>query len=303
MTLNSLDIGSIGPYIGAAWQKQLSTSEDPANGQWYFNGANGDGIGLYGGLSDAVPAGLVFNENSMTYVPTQIMATSNIVDNRNGLAPQSTVQLSYSYTNSSTTSSTITHSVKVGLGLDIKAKADFIIAGAEATVKMSVDYTFSYSSTTSETKSDTVTVSQSIPVTVPTGKVYKAVLAATSQSLRVPYTATIMVTGTSETWFEDRINGHYNWSADAGTVWGWINQYQTAGDDSVLYQNLGGGRGGVTVSGVLDASQVANFQVQVFDITGAPGQNLKRAMDSGIAATGVGESLVPEGTLINTIDI
>jgi Clostridium epsilon toxin ETX/Bacillus mosquitocidal toxin MTX2 len=303
MALNSLDLSIVGPFIGSAWQRQLNTSEDPANGRWYFDGANHDGIGLYGGLSDAVPTGLVFNDNSMTYVPHQIMAASSIVDNRNGLVPQSTVQLSYSYTNSSTTSTTMTHSVKVGLGLDIKAKADFIIAGAEATVKMSVDYTFSYSSTTSETKSDTITVSQSVPVTVPTGKVYKAVLAATSQSLRVPYTATIVVTGKSETWFEDRINGHYNWMADAGTVWGWINQYRTAGDDSALYHNLGGGQGGVSVSGVLDASQVANFQVQVYDITGGSEQDVKRAMDSGIAAAGVGESLVPEGTLVKTIDI
>jgi hypothetical protein len=299
MALNSLDIGTVGPFIGAAWKKQLNTGEDPANGRWYVNGANGDAIGLYGGLSDSVPTGLVFDEGAMTYIPGQIMAASAIVDNRNGLTPQSTVQLTYSYTNSSTTSSTIAHSVKIGVGLDIKAKADFIVAGAEATVKMSVDYTFSYSSTTSSTKSETVTVSQSVPVTVPTGKVYKALLAATSRSLRVPYTATIVVTGTSETWFEDRINGHYNWSSDAGTVWGWINQYRTAGDDSTLFQNLGGGRGGLVVSGVLDASQVADFQVQVYDVTGASGDQLKRA----VAATGVGKSLVPEGTLVNTIDI
>jgi len=55
----------------------------------------------------------------------------------------------------------------------------------------------------------------------------------------------------------------------------------------------------VVVSGVLDASQVADFQVQVYDVTSASGEQLKRAM----AATAVGKSLVPEGTLVNTIDI
>ena len=79
MTLNSLDIGTVGPFIGAAWKKQLNTGEDPANGRWYVNGANGDAIGLYGGLSDAVPTGLVFNDSAMidaAWMSLRVGATS-----------------------------------------------------------------------------------------------------------------------------------------------------------------------------------------------------------------------------------
>lgn len=37
-----------------AWQKNLNTGADPANGKWFEHGANGDNIGLYGGTYRAL---------------------------------------------------------------------------------------------------------------------------------------------------------------------------------------------------------------------------------------------------------
>ncbi len=303
MALQSLNVQTVAPYIASAWKQHLNTNKDPANGRWYTNGANGDGIGLYGGLSDAVPNGLVFDESALTYLPKQIVAASSIVNNMNGLTPQSTLQLSYTHTDSTTTSHTITNSVQVGVGLDIKGKADFIVVGAEATVKFSLAYTFSYASTTSTTSSEAQTFSQSLPITVPSGRIYKGVLLATVQSIQVPYTATITVKGSSETWFEDRVQGHYNWMCDPGTLFGWISQFGTAGSDSSLYRNLGNGQGGVTVSGVLNSQQTADFQAQVYDITESAKGDLKRATGRSPAASEVGESAVPEGELVESFHL
>lgn len=298
--LQSLDVQVVGSYIAEAWKKYLNTGDDPANGRWYTNGANGDNIGLYGGLTDALPAGLVFNQNALTYLPKQVVAASGIVNNSQGHTPQATLTLSYAHSDSSSTSHAITNSVKVGVGVDIKAGFDFVVKG-EATVKFSVEYTFSYTSTTTEMTSDTQTFSEAVPVNVPTGKIYKAVLLASVQSIQVPYTATINVSGNSETWFEDRVNGHYNWMMPIGFLFGLINQYGIAGQDSSLYRNLGGS-GAVVVSGTLNAQQTADFQAQIYDIT--DGANAKVDLVTGrqLAVASPGESVVPEGTLVQTID-
>jgi hypothetical protein len=299
--LQSLNPQVVGPYLASAWKRQLNTTEDPANGRWYTNGANNDNIGLYGGLSDKLPTGLQFDQSNLTYLPKQIVAASSIVDNTNGLTPQSTLELAYTYSTSTTTSHTITNSLEVGAGVAIKGGVDFIVEG-EVTVNFSVQYTFSYSSTTEETKGQSQTFSQSLPITVPTGKVYKGVLLATVQSIQVPYTANVVVSGTTESWFEDRINGHYNWSVDAGTMFGWISQYGTAGADSALYRNLGGGQGALVVSGVLNSQQTADFQAKVYDITGAGASAAQIATDRSLAAVEVGKSPVPEGELVKTVD-
>ncbi|HXW78207.1 MAG TPA: ETX/MTX2 family pore-forming toxin [Acidimicrobiales bacterium] len=300
MTLQVLNVQTVSPYIANAWKRWLNTGEDPANGKWYTNGANNDGIGLYGGLNDALPTGLTFDESALTYLPKQIVASSAIVDNRNGLSPESTMNLSYTYSDTNSTSHTTTNSISVGAGVDVKGGVDFIVKG-EVTVKFSINYTFSYSSTTSESKSNTQTFSQSLPIKVPTGKIYKGVLTATLQSIQVPYTANVIVKGTTETWFEDRINGHYNWSTDAGTMCGWINSYGTAGPDSALYRDLGGGQGALVVSGVLNAQQTANFQAAVYDITDSAQQDEKLATGSSPAAlVAKNESPVPDGKLVET---
>jgi hypothetical protein len=72
MPLQSLDPTVVKPYIAAAWQKHLNTTEDPANGQWYTTGSSNDNIGLYGGLSDTPPNELTFDQSSLTSTPSQI---------------------------------------------------------------------------------------------------------------------------------------------------------------------------------------------------------------------------------------
>jgi hypothetical protein len=218
MPLTFLDKATVGSYLSQMWKKDLNTGEDPANGKWYENGANNDGAGLYGGLTDNAATQLQFNDAQKQYIPEQVVCDTASLDNRNGLAPQTTVQLSYNYTKSSSTTHTTSDSIKVGVGVDIKASATIFGIGADVTTKFSFEYTHSWGTATTESESQSFTFSQSVPVTVPQGKVYQVVLTAMSQKLVIPYTAIVHVSGKTETWFEDRINGHYNWGMDAGSA-------------------------------------------------------------------------------------
>jgi hypothetical protein len=184
------------------------------------------------------------------------------LDNRNGLAPSTTVQLSYNYSKSSSTTHTTTDSIKVGVGVDIKASATIFGIGADVTTKFSFEYTHAWGTSTTETESQSYTFSQSVPITVPAGKVYQVVLTAMSQKLVVPYTATVHVSGMTETWFEDRINGHYNWMMDAGSAFANIGQWGLAGAQSPSYTSAG-----VTQTGTVTAQQTTQFVATVYDIT------------------------------------
>jgi hypothetical protein len=150
----------------------------------------------------------------------------------------------------------------------ISSKTNFEIAGLGEEVTADVSYTFSSSKSQSQTQEATQQFSLPVTVEVPAGKKYRVVMTATVLSFQVPYTATIAVDGTTETWFEDEVQGHYNWSADAGTLFGWINLYGTAGGDSHLYQDTGNGKGAVTISGTLNGQLTCNFDSHVQDITG-----------------------------------
>jgi hypothetical protein len=86
------------------------------------------------------------------------------------------------------------------------------------------------------------------------------VLRASAQQLVVPYKAIVYVSGMTETWFEDRINGHYNWMMDAGSTFNLINQYGSAGGDSHAYgRDPSSGRGTVTLTGSVTAQQTSAF--------------------------------------------
>ena len=262
MALQFLDKTTIGSYLQRMWQRDLNTGEDPANGKWWENGANNDHIGLYGGLTDNASTQLAFNESQKQYIPEAVVCDTATIDNRNGLAPSSTVQLAYNYSKSSSTTHSTTDSIKVGIGVDIKASATIFGVGADVTTKFSFEYTHAWGTSNTETESQSYTFSQSVPVTVPSGKVYQVVLTAMSQKLVVPYTATVYVSGTTETWFEDRINGHYNWMMDAGTAFANIGQWGLAGSQSPQYT-----RAGVTQSGTVTAQQTTQFVATVYDIT------------------------------------
>lgn len=260
MSLTILDQNQIASTLSDMWKKHLGTDKDPANGQWYTDGANHDGVGLYGGLTDTIDQSATFDEANKKFTPTQRLAASSVVDNRNGLVGNTTVTLSYQYTDSVSTTHTVSNSVKVGIGLEFKAKAEIFGIGGEATTKFSLDYTYTSSDASSSTQTRSQTVSQNVAVNVPAGKVYKAVLVGSSQQLDIPYTVNVRVSGTTETWFEDRVNDHYNWLMDIGSAFG------LAGNP--LYTNAGNGQGvAVAMKGTLTAQQSTDFSVEIWDVT------------------------------------
>ena len=262
MSLQFLDKTMIGSYLTAMWKKQLSTHADPANGKWLEDGANHDRHGLYGGLTDSAATQLQLDESSKQYIPEQVVCDDATLDNLNGLAPSSTVTLSYQYANSASTSHSTTDSIKVGVGVEVKASATLFGVGAEVTTKFSFEYTHSWSSSATESTSRAFTFSQSVPVNVPAGKVYKVVLTAMSQKLIVPYTATIAVHGVTETWFEDRVKGHYNHTMSAARAFANIGEWGLAGAQSASYSAAG-----VSQRGTVTASQTTQFVAKIYDIT------------------------------------
>jgi len=223
-----------------------------------------------------------FDEAHKQFSSTQFTATSSTVDNRDGLTPSSTVTLAY--THSATTSQTHTtgNTFKIGTSVSVKASAEIFGIGADITTSFSFDYTYSMSESTSSTTTDAETFSQSVPVTVPKGKVYQAILTCTKQTLTVPTTSKVSVSGRTETWFSSRVQGHYDWDLDAGSAWYLINSYGLAGSESSQYSDTGGS-GLITIPGSITGVQSVNFQVKVVDITGftaAEVEALHRDMDS-----------------------
>lgn len=67
-------------------------------------------------------------------------------------------------------------------------------------------------------------------VSPPKGKVYEAQLIATTQELTVPFQLDVEVVGHTETWFEDRINGHYNWTLSIGAAFAIAGKPEYKGD-------------------------------------------------------------------------
>ena len=268
MSLNFLDKQKIGAIIVDAFQEQLNTEMDPADGQWFTNGPNNNG-GLYGSLKDQLSSALVFLPNELTLAPSKIAADTAIIDNRNGLTPKASVTLTYSTTETSTTTHTVSNALKVGLGVDIKASASFLGTGVDVTTKISTDYTFSWSNSVSKTTSETKQFSQTVPIEVPNGRVYQVVLACDKISLNAPYYADVILTGTSTANFAHPVNGKKTWAIDAGTLCDWINQSGSAGGDSYMYirDPQTAGQGLIRMRGSLTSSVTVNFVVNTYDIT------------------------------------
>jgi hypothetical protein len=209
------------------------------------------------------------------------------------------VTLSESYTTSTTTTHTITNALTVGASIALKAEVNLKVVKGEVTATVSVEYSFSYAYSTSTTESRQQTFSQAVPVSVPNGKIYKVMLTASVEQIQVPFTAYVVVSGTTETWFEDRINGHYNWSADAGTAFAWIAQYGAAGDDSASYGPFPSdpSKGAVMIKGMLNHQTVANFQAETYDVT-LPAATAAVVASSTVRAVQPGAP-VSEGILVS----
>ncbi|QBH96320.1 hypothetical protein EKN56_07870 [Limnobaculum zhutongyuii] len=92
MGLQFLDKRYIGAIIIDAWQNNLNTEIDPADGQWFTNGPGNNG-GLYGYLVDKIATKLVFDQSQKVFEVHQKAAVTGIADNRNGLTPNMTVSL------------------------------------------------------------------------------------------------------------------------------------------------------------------------------------------------------------------
>ncbi len=264
MSLTYLDPTTIGNALSCAWKKHLGTSQDPANGKWYTKGANGDDIGLYGGLTDVAPTSITLDTDAATYSTSQIVCDKSDIVNLNGLnSGNNPVTLSYAYATATSSTHTLTDSVTLGEKFSITVDE----AVAKESAEFSVAFTFTSSVAETSSTSETQTESQTVYVTVPSGKVYEAVLTGEVQQITIPYTCVVKVTGTTETWFENTVDGHYNYSTDAGTAFGWIKGTDCAGDDSSSYGDAGGGTGTVTLTGSVTMNQTVNFSSTVNDIT------------------------------------
>lgn len=248
------------------WRSFANTNQHPANGQWYTTDPDNTG-GLYGALSDSRPASkdISFNSDHAVYHPASIIVRTATIDNRNGLnsSPHS-ITLEHTYTKSLSHTHTVTEAVSKGAEFSVEANHQVVKAGA----KFNINFTFSSTDTSTNTKTETVTFSQSVPVSVPEGKVYKVVLTAEVQNIEIPYTVPVKVSGATHAWWEDPINPRgYHWSLSAREAFDLIREYNSADPESAAYQVTEDGEGMVVLPGVVKASQVANFAAAVYDVT------------------------------------
>jgi hypothetical protein len=270
MSLAHLDKQLIRKYLSEVWKKQLKTRQDPANRRWYETGANHDGIGLYGGLTDDASTELIFDEAQKSYVPQDVICDNVGCDNRDWPEPQEMVaELTYTKATSTSVSHSTTDAIKAGVGLEFKAKATIFGIGGEATTKFSLEFTHSWTDSKSETASESDAIKESLRVLVPARKWYRVELVATSQTLVIPYRALIYVRGATETWFEDRVAGHYNYMMTAGEAFTKIAQWGIAGADSHCYgaDPRNPSVGVITQYGKVTAQRSTNVRARKYDIT------------------------------------
>jgi hypothetical protein len=264
MAISILHKHTLQKILTKMWQAFARTHQDPANGQWYTTDPHDTG-GLYGALSDSIPEQISFNSDHAVYRPASVTVRTTRIDNRNGLNPSPhSVTLEHTYTKSLSNTHTVTKAVSKGAEFSVEANAEVVKAGA----KFSINFTFSSTDTRTETKTETVTFSQSVPVTVPEGKVYEVVLTAEVQNIEIPYTVPVKVSGATHAWWENPINPRgYHWSLSASEAFDLIRKTNSADSDSAAYQVTEDGEGMVVLSGVVKASQVANFLAAVYDVT------------------------------------
>jgi hypothetical protein len=271
MALTFLDPNTIGAALSCAWRTQLDTSESPSNdGKWDTKGANGDDIGLYGGLTDSVPTALTFDMNAAQVTTSEVIADSVDVNDLDGKNDQyNSVTLTYQYTTSTSSTHTVTDSITAG--------TKFTIQVSQVLTKEDIEFSLSFTWTSSESETNATTQSQvestTVNVYAQPGTVLRAAITGTVQQITIPYTCIVKVTGTTETWFNSQVKDpqtgekHYNYSTDAGTAFGWINKDKCAGADSSDYSDGGSGTGFVTMTGTVTMIQTVNFSTSVTDVT------------------------------------
>ncbi len=298
MALQYFDTNILGAYIIDAWQNHLGTESDPAGGKWFRNGP-GNGPGLFGGLTETLRTDLVFDKGQATLNKTKDVALSTTLDNRLGLLTDSaaTSTLSWQMTNSSTATHSISKSVKSGLSqkLTFKGKWGLVEVGSETTINF--EYTHSWTDSSANTQTDTKTFTTAIPLKVPQGKAYKLVVVADRNAIKIPYSAQILLTGTSEANFSATVTGQKNWKANAGEMCRWINQYGSADEDSVNFDAdpLDPTRGIASMRGTMNVDNAVNFTIFALDVTSTLNGDPSAA---GLVAKLVKGEKLPDGVLV-----
>lgn len=302
MALQYFDRKVVCATIVDAWQSHFNTEADPADGQWFTNGPNNNG-GLFGQLTDTLASELIFDESQKIFTPNQVSAATAVVDNRNGLTPEQTVTLSYSYQDSTSSTHSTTNSLKASIGVEIKGKASLAVVGAEVSYKFGFEYGYSWTDATTTSSSETKSFSQAVPVKgVPKGRVYQVVLSCNKNTLKVPYRADVVLSGTTSACFERPVNGQSIWTVDAGTLCEWINQYGSAGGESYKYRRNpnNSSQGLLSLLGTMTATQTMNFRAATYDITdsftGPQSPSLIRSATAGAV-------VAPSGKLISTTQL
>lgn len=262
MPIQYLNCSKLQAALTAMWQKDLGTSADPANGQWYTNGPNNDHDGLYGGLTDSLPVSLTLDTTNAVCSQTTSVCVSQDFNNIDGSLTSESGSFSYPYaTTLSYTQTAVGASVDSNVAVTIDVNTPFEVNG----VSCQLDFTWSSLILSHSALWGNATIS--MPVDVPFGKVYRVVLTATRTFLSVPYTADITVTGMTETWFASAVNGFTNWQLDAANAFAAINQYAAAGADSVSYGSNGSAGIYTLASGNVNQMQYGSFVATITDVT------------------------------------
>lgn len=261
MSLSVLKKENMKKILTAMWKKELGTSKDPANGKWYENGAGGSTSGLYGGLVDTTNPDITFG-TIQTKPPSTHLATFQVFDNLNGNMSRGEASLVYKYRNETTTHHEQSDTIGVGASGTYKSNVKIPIGSVEKSVTVSVDYAHSWTKGETTTQSAEIEVSQKVPFDIPVGKVYRVELSALVYIFDVDYTATINISGKTETWFEDRVNGHYNYSMSASEAFKKIHQLNHAGEESKNFSSQG-----YALKGRLTGQLQTSFTARIIDIT------------------------------------
>lgn len=262
MSIKHLEKSYLQLLLKAFWQDELGTKKDPANGKWYETGAQGDG-GLYGAVKDADDIKIILDEDHKKLERIQSSVINSYLDNsQSNVDTELSTQLSYTFLSSETHTKTTSHNIKFAIGYEIKATAGIIFTEVEEKIKVNFEYQYSTSKTDSETSSSSSTISHIVKLTVPAGKIYKASLVGTVQKVSVPFTALVEFNGTTGTWFESRVNGHYHWISSIGQAFKQINAKRLAGNDSNRFTSRG-----IEDKGIINNTQQFDFKVIITDVT------------------------------------
>ncbi|MEZ4297001.1 MAG: hypothetical protein R3B70_18695 [Polyangiaceae bacterium] len=253
--------------LRAMWKKKLNTTQNADNnGKWLTSGADGDSpAGLYGALVLTQPNGITLDQANRTYNKKSVTVSNGldcITDNKNGLNPNLSCSITTSITKLVSTTHGVENAINLGASVAIKASATLFGTGAEATTTLSVNYNHTWSKSTTNSDSTTSSYTGNCNTTVPKGKVYQCIITGYVRDFKVPYKVVAAVSGFTETWFENKVSGHYNYALGGGSAFQLIRDWNLAGSSSSAFSSAG-----YTQKGTLTASTRGSFVTQVKDIT------------------------------------